>query len=168
MGAYADRIIGRAKQAVGALTGNKATKREGERQERKGEVKGHIDDAAEKAQDAAEQPQGQAQGCRRQGVIRRARCLSAETRCLAGGARRREILSRRQGHDMGARRARTSQRSDVDGAARPPEVVLREGACRRRPAVRRVTAPRGGRYGVLVVFADARLALALVLVLWKT
>ena len=52
MGAYADRIIGRAKQAVGALTGNKATKREGERQERKGEVKGHIDDAAEKAQDA--------------------------------------------------------------------------------------------------------------------
>ena len=41
-----------AKQAVGALTGNKATKREGERQERKGEVKGHIDDAAEKAQDA--------------------------------------------------------------------------------------------------------------------
>ena len=53
MAAYADRIIGRAKQAVGALTGNKDTKREGELQERKGEVKDHIDDAAEKAQKAA-------------------------------------------------------------------------------------------------------------------
>ncbi len=52
MGANADRIIGRAKQAVGALTGNKATKREGESQERKGEVKDHIDDAAKKAQEA--------------------------------------------------------------------------------------------------------------------
>ena len=37
-----------------ALTGDKATKREGERQERKGEVKSHIDDAAKKAQDATD------------------------------------------------------------------------------------------------------------------
>jgi hypothetical protein len=52
---------------------------------------------------------------------------------------------------------------------RPHDVVLRERACRRRPAVRRVTAPCVAvAYGVLVVFAEACLALALVLVLWYT
>jgi len=54
MGEQTDKIAGRAKQAVGALTGDKDLKREGEHQERKGEVKAHIDDAVDKAQDAAD------------------------------------------------------------------------------------------------------------------
>lgn len=54
MGEYTDRISGRVKQAVGALTGNRDLKREGARQEHKGEVKGRIDDAAEKSQAAAD------------------------------------------------------------------------------------------------------------------
>ena len=49
MGEHTDKIRGRVKQAIGALTGNHDLKREGERQERKGEVKGHIDDAVDKA-----------------------------------------------------------------------------------------------------------------------
>ena len=54
MGEQTDKITGRGKQAVGALTGDKDLKREGEHQERKGEVKAHIDDAVDKAQDAAD------------------------------------------------------------------------------------------------------------------
>ena len=54
MGEYTDRISGRVKQAVGALTGDRDLKREGERQEHKSEVKAGIDDAAEKAQAAAD------------------------------------------------------------------------------------------------------------------
>ena len=54
MGEHRDKISGRVKQAVGALTGNHDLKREGEHQEHKGEVKGHIDDAVDKAQDAAD------------------------------------------------------------------------------------------------------------------
>ena len=50
---------------------------------------------------------------------------------------------------------------------KPHEVVLRGRACGRRAAVHRVTVPAfRSLYGVLVVFAEARLALALVLVLW--
>ena len=49
MGEQTDKITGRVKQAVGALTGDKDLKREGEHQERKGEVKAHIDDAVDKA-----------------------------------------------------------------------------------------------------------------------
>jgi len=54
MGEYTDRISGRVKQAVGALTGDRDLKREGARQEHKGEVRGRIDDAAEKSQAAAD------------------------------------------------------------------------------------------------------------------
>ena len=40
MGEKTDKAAGRAKQAVGALTGDEETKREGERQEDKGKLKG--------------------------------------------------------------------------------------------------------------------------------
>ena len=52
MGEKSDKIIGRAKQAVGAVTGDKETKREGERQETKGKLKGNLDSAVDKAHDA--------------------------------------------------------------------------------------------------------------------
>ena len=39
MGAKTDQTIGRAKQAVGAVTGDEETKREGQRQEDKGKLK---------------------------------------------------------------------------------------------------------------------------------
>jgi uncharacterized protein YjbJ (UPF0337 family) len=54
MGEKTDKISGRAKQAVGAVTGDEETKREGERQEDKGKLKGKIDSAVGKAQDALE------------------------------------------------------------------------------------------------------------------
>jgi uncharacterized protein YjbJ (UPF0337 family) len=49
-----DKIMGRAKQAVGAATGDEETKREGERQENKGKLKGKLDSTVDKAQDALE------------------------------------------------------------------------------------------------------------------
>ena len=52
MGEKSDKIIGRAKQAVGAVTGDKETKREGERQETKCKLKGNLDSAVDKAQGA--------------------------------------------------------------------------------------------------------------------
>ncbi len=52
MGENTDKVSGRVKQAAGALTGDKDTKREGERQERKGDVKGTLNDAVDKAKDA--------------------------------------------------------------------------------------------------------------------
>ena len=52
MGEKTDKIVGRAKQAVGAVTGNEKTKREGKRQETKGKLKGKLDSAVDKAQDA--------------------------------------------------------------------------------------------------------------------
>lgn len=45
-----DKITGRAKQAMGGLAGDADTKRQGEREERKGDVK---DEAAEKETAAA-------------------------------------------------------------------------------------------------------------------
>lgn len=54
MGEKTDKISGRAKQAVGAVTGDEDTKREGERQEAKGKLKGNLDEAVEKAQDVLE------------------------------------------------------------------------------------------------------------------
>ena len=54
MGARTDQIFGRAKQALGAVTGNKKMKREGQVQENKGEVKGKFDSAVDKSQDALE------------------------------------------------------------------------------------------------------------------
>ena len=52
MGAKTDQIFGRAKQALGAITGNKKLKRKGQVQESKGEVKGKFDSAVDKSQDA--------------------------------------------------------------------------------------------------------------------
>lgn len=51
MGETSDKIEGRAKQAVGAVTGDEETKREGEHQENKGKLKGDLDSAVDKAQD---------------------------------------------------------------------------------------------------------------------
>jgi uncharacterized protein YjbJ (UPF0337 family) len=52
MGAKTDQTIGRAKQAIGAVTGDEKTKREGERQEDKGKLKGKLDSAFDKVQHA--------------------------------------------------------------------------------------------------------------------
>ncbi len=52
MGAKTDQVVGRAKQAVGAVTGDEETKREGQRQEDKGKLKGKLDSAFDKAQNA--------------------------------------------------------------------------------------------------------------------
>jgi uncharacterized protein YjbJ (UPF0337 family) len=49
-----DKISGRAKQAVGAVTGDEETKREGERQEEKGKLKGKLDSVVDKAEHALE------------------------------------------------------------------------------------------------------------------
>ncbi len=54
MGEKTDKISGRAKQTVGAATGDEEIKREGERQEDKGKLKGKLDSAVDKAQDALE------------------------------------------------------------------------------------------------------------------
>lgn len=54
MGEKTDKISGRAKQAVGAVTGDEEIKREGEGQEDKGKLKGKLDSAVDKAQDALE------------------------------------------------------------------------------------------------------------------
>jgi uncharacterized protein YjbJ (UPF0337 family) len=54
MGEKTDKISGRAKQAVGAVTDDEEIKREGERQEDKGKLKGKLDSAADKAQDVLE------------------------------------------------------------------------------------------------------------------
>lgn len=54
MGEKTDKIIGRAKQTVGAATGDEETRREGKRQEKKGEIKGKVDKTVDKAQDALE------------------------------------------------------------------------------------------------------------------
>jgi uncharacterized protein YjbJ (UPF0337 family) len=53
-----DRISGRAKQVVGAVTGDEETKRKGERQEDKGKLKGRLDSAVDKAQDVLEDLKG--------------------------------------------------------------------------------------------------------------
>jgi uncharacterized protein YjbJ (UPF0337 family) len=52
MSEITDKIIGRAKQTLGAITGNVKTKREGERQEDKGKLKGKVNSTIDKAQDA--------------------------------------------------------------------------------------------------------------------
>ena len=54
MGAQTDKILGRAKQALGAITGNKRMKRKGQLQEDKGELKGKFDSSVDKTQDALE------------------------------------------------------------------------------------------------------------------
>jgi uncharacterized protein YjbJ (UPF0337 family) len=52
MGAKTDKIFGRAKQAVAAITGNKKLKREGQRQEDTGKLKDQFDSTVDKTQDA--------------------------------------------------------------------------------------------------------------------
>ncbi len=54
MGGQTDKILGRAKQALGAITGNKKMKREGQFQEDKGEFKGKFGSTVDKTQDALE------------------------------------------------------------------------------------------------------------------
>jgi uncharacterized protein YjbJ (UPF0337 family) len=54
MGEKTDKITGRAKQTLGALSGDEATTREGKRQEDKGKLKGTLDSAVGKAEDALE------------------------------------------------------------------------------------------------------------------
>jgi len=49
-----DKISGRTKQVVGAVTGDEETKREGERQEDKGKLKGKLDSVVSKAEHALE------------------------------------------------------------------------------------------------------------------
>ncbi|HUS84158.1 MAG TPA: CsbD family protein [Anaerolineales bacterium] len=44
MGEFIDKAKGKIKQGVGGLTGNKKLKREGERDELKGQVKGIVKD----------------------------------------------------------------------------------------------------------------------------
>jgi len=58
MGENTDKISGRAKQAVGAVTGDEETKREGERQEDKGKLKGKLDSVVGKAEDVLEDLKG--------------------------------------------------------------------------------------------------------------
>jgi uncharacterized protein YjbJ (UPF0337 family) len=52
MGQKTDKIIGRAKQALGAITGSEKMKREGQRREDKGKLKGKLDSTIGKTQDA--------------------------------------------------------------------------------------------------------------------
>jgi uncharacterized protein YjbJ (UPF0337 family) len=54
MGEKTDKIAGRAKQAVGAVTGDEEAEREGERQENKGKLKGKVDSTVDKAQGVLE------------------------------------------------------------------------------------------------------------------
>jgi uncharacterized protein YjbJ (UPF0337 family) len=54
MGEKTDKIEGRAKQAVGAVTGDQEIKREGEHQEDKGKLKGTLDSAVDKTHGAFE------------------------------------------------------------------------------------------------------------------
>jgi uncharacterized protein YjbJ (UPF0337 family) len=51
MTATTDKIFGRAKQALGAIIGDKKMKREGRVQEQKGELKDTVDTTIDKAQD---------------------------------------------------------------------------------------------------------------------
>ena len=55
MGSTIDKITGKAKQAVGDVTGDSATRREGLREERKGETKDELSRAEEKADRKAEE-----------------------------------------------------------------------------------------------------------------
>jgi uncharacterized protein YjbJ (UPF0337 family) len=48
-----DKITGRAKKAAGDLAGDGSLRREGAREERKGEAKEQLDHAQEKVQDKA-------------------------------------------------------------------------------------------------------------------
>ena len=51
MGELTDKVTGRVKQAASDITGDDATRREGVRDERKGDAKGAVNDAADKVKD---------------------------------------------------------------------------------------------------------------------
>jgi uncharacterized protein YjbJ (UPF0337 family) len=51
MGELTDKLTGRVKQAAGDLTGDDEKRREGVRDERKGDAKGAVNDAADKVKD---------------------------------------------------------------------------------------------------------------------
>jgi uncharacterized protein YjbJ (UPF0337 family) len=50
-----DKLTGRAKKAAGDLTGDSSIRREGSREERKGEAKEDLEHAQDKAADKAEE-----------------------------------------------------------------------------------------------------------------
>ena len=52
MGEFTDKAKGRIKQAVGDLTGNERLKREGEKDELKGQLKGTVEDVKVAVKDA--------------------------------------------------------------------------------------------------------------------
>jgi uncharacterized protein YjbJ (UPF0337 family) len=52
MGKIIDKTKGKIKQAAGVLTGDKSLEREGERDERKGKVKGAVEDVKKAVKDA--------------------------------------------------------------------------------------------------------------------
>lgn len=54
MGEYTDKASGKVKQAAGDLTGDDETKREGEREEAKGDLKEKANDAASAVKDGVE------------------------------------------------------------------------------------------------------------------
>jgi len=54
MDSTTDKILGRAKQALGAITGNKQMKRKGQHQEDKGKLKESFGSAVDKTQDTLE------------------------------------------------------------------------------------------------------------------
>ena len=56
MGSITDKVTGRVKQAVGDLTGDEETHRQGRREERKGDVK----DQAQRAEDQASRKRAEA------------------------------------------------------------------------------------------------------------
>jgi uncharacterized protein YjbJ (UPF0337 family) len=58
MGQNTDKIIGRAKQAIGAVTGNEKMKREGQRREDKGKLTARLDSTIGKTQDALKDLKG--------------------------------------------------------------------------------------------------------------
>jgi uncharacterized protein YjbJ (UPF0337 family) len=50
-----DKAVGRVKKAAGDLAGDSGLRREGTKDEKKGEAKDKLDDAKEKVQDKAEE-----------------------------------------------------------------------------------------------------------------
>ena len=54
MSGESDKIIGKAKQAAGDVTGNDDLEREGERDEAAGKIKDGVDDAKDKVNDAVD------------------------------------------------------------------------------------------------------------------
>lgn len=54
MGGSTEKVMGRAKQAIGAVTGDEKLKRQGRRDERAGRTKQSVDDAVDVVRDKLE------------------------------------------------------------------------------------------------------------------